>query len=338
MIGRRAILLVGIGVTTRRAAAALPADDGSVGAPLATPQMPHLLDGYAVRPPWKVAGVDYAVGIPASVALTDWKTITIPGVTRDANSVRISASNVVLDGVDFSLHSGASVVVDAVANAILQNCKFGGSSFKVISTGIIDSAAVNLIVRNCVFDGAGAGTAACVLFIRNSGNVTLLYNFIDNFPSRVIELVKGGIIDYRFNLIGAGAMQSGAHLNYLEFGEGAAVPTVAFNTTAQIVHAPSGGEGFQFYFNGGGTMNRPVCANNTMIARGGRDTPAMSYMLHGSVSLNAINTMLVGPATVNHNYFDVSSAYGALYDGSFRGWHLSGNMDMLSGHVIPTPE
>ena len=35
--------------------------DGSANAPAGTPQLPNLLNGYAVRPPWEVAGVDYAV-------------------------------------------------------------------------------------------------------------------------------------------------------------------------------------------------------------------------------------------------------------------------------------
>ena len=141
VIGRRAVLLAGIGVATHRAAAASPDDDGSAGAPVGTPQMPHLLDGYRVRPPWKVAGVDYAVGIPASAILTDWKTLDIPNVTLGANSVRISDSNVVLDGIDFSRHDGASVGVAGVATATIQNCRFGGSNLKTIGTGIINSAA-----------------------------------------------------------------------------------------------------------------------------------------------------------------------------------------------------
>jgi len=37
--------------------------------------MAGLLSGYVVRPPWKVAGVDYAVGVPAGTALADPTTI-----------------------------------------------------------------------------------------------------------------------------------------------------------------------------------------------------------------------------------------------------------------------
>ena len=39
-----------------------PGMDGRSRAPSGTPQWPNLLDGYAARPPWSVAGVDYPVG------------------------------------------------------------------------------------------------------------------------------------------------------------------------------------------------------------------------------------------------------------------------------------
>src|SRR5262249_7565368 len=50
--------------------------DGSANAPTGTPQLPNLFAGEAVRPPWMVAGVDYAVGVPAGTALTDWQKVT----------------------------------------------------------------------------------------------------------------------------------------------------------------------------------------------------------------------------------------------------------------------
>ena len=43
--------------------------DGSANAPAGTPQLPTLLNGYAVRPSWNVAGVDYYVGVPTGTVL-----------------------------------------------------------------------------------------------------------------------------------------------------------------------------------------------------------------------------------------------------------------------------
>ena len=52
--------------------------DGSNNASAGAPQLPNLLSGYAVRAPWNVAGVDYAVGVPTGTALKDWETIRSP--------------------------------------------------------------------------------------------------------------------------------------------------------------------------------------------------------------------------------------------------------------------
>ena len=70
-------------------------------------QHPALLAGYALRPSWKVAGVDYAVGVPATATLTDWRLLSGPGITVNTTAmppyVRVdNTSNVVISGVDFS--------------------------------------------------------------------------------------------------------------------------------------------------------------------------------------------------------------------------------------------
>src|SRR5262249_43812194 len=53
--------------------------DGANGAPSGTPQLPSILSGYAVRAPWQVAGVDYAVGVPVGTTLRDPATISMAG-------------------------------------------------------------------------------------------------------------------------------------------------------------------------------------------------------------------------------------------------------------------
>ena len=45
--------------------------DGAVNAPAGTPQFANLLNGYAVRPPWQVAGVDYQLACPLVRLLKD---------------------------------------------------------------------------------------------------------------------------------------------------------------------------------------------------------------------------------------------------------------------------
>ena len=72
------------------------AGDGSAGAPAGTPQFANILNGYAARPAWEVAGVDYAVGIKAGTVLKDPATIHIAGVTVDqgAQQVVVTGANV----------------------------------------------------------------------------------------------------------------------------------------------------------------------------------------------------------------------------------------------------
>jgi hypothetical protein len=58
--------------------------------------------------PWKVAGVDHAVGVPSTATLTDCKLLSGPGITGNTTAmppyVRVdNTSNVVISGVDFSL-------------------------------------------------------------------------------------------------------------------------------------------------------------------------------------------------------------------------------------------
>ena len=68
-------------------------DDGYANAPPGPIQRPALLAGYSARPPWKVAGVDYAVGIPAGTVLTDWQNLKGPGISINGNMVRIDNTN-----------------------------------------------------------------------------------------------------------------------------------------------------------------------------------------------------------------------------------------------------
>src|SRR6185369_3771094 len=99
-------------------------NDGSVLAPGGVPQHSMALNGYAVRPSWEVAGIDYAVG-PRQVPTKDPATISMSGVSVNTSTrtVSITGSNVTLDGYDFSLHGGYQVWVGG-ANVTITNSTF----------------------------------------------------------------------------------------------------------------------------------------------------------------------------------------------------------------------
>ncbi len=132
-------------------------NDGSTGAPAGTPQFPNLFTtnaapgSYATRPPWKVAGVDYHVGIdrntyPTNASLKDPSSATLPsGVTRTGTVMTISGNNVLLDGFDFSLGGGWELDVNG-NNCTVQNCNWVATTFML---GVSGSG--NLI-QNCEFN------------------------------------------------------------------------------------------------------------------------------------------------------------------------------------------
>jgi hypothetical protein len=103
-----------------------PSPTPSKGAP-----HPALLASYRTRPPWKVAGIDYPVGVPSGTTLTDWQSLSGPGITVRADVtppyVRVDdTSNVVISGVDFSLHDGAYLWFKNSPSLTVINSNFGG--------------------------------------------------------------------------------------------------------------------------------------------------------------------------------------------------------------------
>src|SRR5882724_5655299 len=101
-------------------------NDGLANAPANAPQMPTLLSGYAARPTWSVAGVDYAVGYASGTTLRDPSTISMAGVTVDKvnHVIDISGSNITLSGYDFSLNGGWGVSINSGNNVTVENSKF----------------------------------------------------------------------------------------------------------------------------------------------------------------------------------------------------------------------
>lgn len=308
-------------------------NDGSLNASTGASQLPNLLDGYAVRPSWEVAGVDYAVGVPAGTQLKDWQTLSGPGITISGNMVRIDGqSGVHLDGIDFSTNGGAFVYLTNSPDAVITNCKFQATT----PTSLIDAGpgSPNLTVEHCTLIGGADGSA----LISGSGDVVVQYNWMKDFPQHAVEIGGSTDLTYKYNLIENGGTVAGSHLNYLQqTGSGVTNKIdIEFNTSYETPSAASG-EGYQFDINDGsnsGTLVDPIFAYNTMIATG--DT-SMSYMVHGSskyASSNPAVTPISGIASAHDNFFDTSGSYGAFYTGSMDGWSLSNNVDMRSGKVV----
>ena len=303
-------------------------------------QHPTLLASYAKRPAWKVAGVDYAVGVPATTALTDWHLLSGSGITVNATArppfVRVAdQSNVVISGVDFSLHGGGAIFFVNSPNPTVTNSKFGGPNLAYLSGGSIIYAlpgSPGLTVSYNTVDGGGAQGGSSLVSASGGGTTTLTYNWLKNFPQHVLELnTSAGSIGtysliYKYNLIEKGGTGAGNHLNYLQFGTNSNSSSidVEYNTSYQTWQA-AGGEGYQFGSWVPGLIRNVTVAYNVMIAAG--SPTAMSYMVHGDGIQNA--------GIAHDNYIDPTSSYGWLYPGSFTGWTLYDNYNMKTGAIIP---
>jgi hypothetical protein len=294
-------------------------------------QHPALLASYAKRPPWKVAGVDYAVGVPSMTVLTDWKLLSGPGITMNTTAippyVRVDdTSNVVISGVDFSLHGGAIVLFINSPNPTVTNSNFGGVNLTKMSNAAIwsDPNSPNLTASYNTMDGAGPGTGAGFISSAGSGTTTLTYNWFKNFPNHILEMLASApfAIVYKYNLIEQGGMQVGAHPNLLQEGTNSdsASIDVEYNTSYQT-HQVAGGEQFQFASYGTGLIKNVTLAYNVLIAAG--SGIAVSYTIHGGGAQNA--------GVAHDNYIDRTATYGWLYPGSVTGWKFSNNYNMTTG-------
>ncbi len=317
-------------------AIAQPYNDGASNASRGPAQRPTLFFGYCVRPPWQVAGVDYAVGIDSGTVLKNPVTCgCLPtGASRDEvnHLIRVTANNVVLDGFDFYTYGRYNVYIDGSTNSVtgtqVKNCYFYGG-VPVTSHGTV----TNTSITHNTIDGAGVNDTCTGCYgecIYVNGDLTVEYNWIKNVQQHFVSTggAPGGTLNYRFNLLEDGGWVTGAHLNYLQWSGNAVSnnPKALFNTMVQHVTL-AGGEGFQMEEQAGstGSINNAEVAYNTLIAiSDSLGTKAESYILHTGSSNN---NPAPATGTVHENYIDASGAYGAFYPG-LTGFTYCGDINM----------
>ena len=334
--------------------------DGCIGARAGAPQYPTLLNDYARRPPWNVAGVDYHVGAPAGTVFKDWRTLkanTLPGFEWDSRGYfRCKAGIVLLDGYDFTTGNAAwniYVPKDGCAGLIVTNSKMGcipgagiGQNKPAFNGFNIQSTNIKFIFKNNSVDyincqGSG-GAVNGFITIGNLGCINCLLDVEYNYVRDLFNTFIGAGGSYTSFIIKYNVIENPAtsepgdprkiHMNSLSFlASGTVSPIFTFNTTF-VSQSYAGGELPQFYYNGGGTMNSPAVTNNTFPRNG---CNCVSYIIHGS-SASGVSppTSLIGMGVISDNYFDPRGAHGVFYYGSFKGWSASGNINMISGETI----
>ncbi|MEY9884259.1 Ig-like domain-containing protein [Bradyrhizobium sp. USDA 329] len=302
-------------------------NDGSANAPIGSAQLSSLLDTYgANRPAWKVAGVDYHVGVPTGLALKDPATISMAGVSVDTahKSITVTGSNVTLDGYDF----GGWAVVTSAANTTLTNSNFNGLNPSGPQDAVITgtSSSSNLHISNCTIDGLSGGGHAEFLVEMEGPGLTIEYSWLKNSNSDLIGRhgQDGGDITIQYNLLQqAGMGGSGTHGDYLQvYGPTIDSTHILYNTAVQ---------------DGGTTQG--FIADNTKSGEFAGNTLIGSVSYWMSVSgpgTDAAN--LSGAFSTHDNYFDVTKAFGFNYpaagpDDSYSQTSFVHNVNMVTGEV-----
>ncbi len=327
-----------------------PANDGSAGAPNASPAQPTLLNGYTKTITstlgCKVAGVSagYGVGITTGTSLTDWRTLSGTGITVNTGTGIVTygaGSTCDAENIDFSLGNGAWLYFHGCTNQTAKNNKFicGSLCISNMSIGIItvDSCSGNTTITDNFIDGGSqnSNNQSTVISVSctGSGTTTIAYNQIQNYSQHVLEYDNSGTLVMKWNFISNGAMTTGGHLNYLQLASGTYSIDVEFNTSYQALQISSG-EGYQYYNGTGGTntISGLTVRYNTMIADSASASGAMSNLMHGlchSVPDCATTlTILSGSANIDHNFFDPT---GTITGTNLDVFYASGGSAMWTG-------
>lgn len=209
--------------------------DGRSSAPIVSggPQFPTLLSSYPYRPPWQVAGIDYPVGIPSSVSLSDPTLITgMTGVSVDAVNkfiriLRAAGNTVTLDGYDFSLHGGYKVYISGVGNGggasvVIQNCYFkvGANKIQFIQS---ETDAGPLTIQFCEGNGSGLENINDATATLDNPSIgfgggagVMLYNRWTNIRYDVCNFTTTTSFVAKFNLIDSCSYLAAAHFDALQ--------------------------------------------------------------------------------------------------------------------------
>lgn len=339
--------------------------DGSVNAQTGSANRSTLLNGYSVRPPWKVAGVDYAVGASTSACggtLGDPATAVISGVTvnTSAHTFTVTGSGVTIQCWDFSLEGGVWQVLVQAANCTIKNNNFLlGASFPSSEPGPINgnASASNLIVEYNTIDGGGnptdgaaqhwtVNTVYSALVYSVGSGFTVQYNYLKNSGQQNVDYGGSGAFVDQFNLKENSALVASTHNNWVQFTNNAALtsPVEQFNTGYQAsVGGNQGvgcGEAFQVDAQEGFGITGAEVQYNTGIATvdSSSNCPSLanktiSFLIAFHAEPNNNKS-----GVIQSNYLDYSGASGPFnIDAASASMSISicnGNINMSNGATI----
>lgn len=336
------------------------AGDGRAGILDDTAQYPKLLIGYAARSPCRVAGVDYAVGVPRTRSLKD---PTLPGnlprgLTYNASQKLVRCDNgdrIVVQDLDFSVRGGVGLYIPSCTNVTIRfnRFKIGANCVGVIMQG---RDAQGIIVEYNEIDGGGGSSSDGCPSDRRSEMVTLnaagglkqvRYNWLRNAPQHFVSFGgttgrNSGSIVLKSNLIEKCGYYEGGHCNGFQIVGGQYDRAVIAHNT--FVSPQPGASGFpsglvipiSFMAQLGGNLSNGRIYGNTIVTS--RPKKTVSYAIYCGAEPTAGGAN-VG-ALVYSNYIDARGAYGAFYPNQpcSGAWSdARPNVDMVTGRFLKRP-
>lgn len=307
--------------------------DGSDQAAAASPQHPGLLSSFLIRPSWKVAGIDYAVGYAATTTLLDPSTLSISGVTVDATAHRVTVStgNLTLNGYDFSSGGGWSVNVTGASNVTIKNSKFAlTSAYGSYPAIMADASSPGLNIEYNVIDGGGSSVTNMSpnALISINSDAVIEYNWIKNAPSDLFDAsATGGSLVVEFNLFENAGQLGLAGANQFKVGSGTFSSLVFdYNTVYQMSGTSLGAGGLNLIPPSGSAITSLDVGHCTLAAPG---TPGV--LSFGIATLPS----QTGSGQVHDNYVDISGMIQFSYIGSSAAnLTYSNNLDLDTGKPL----
>ena len=314
--------------------------DGRSNAPTGRPQHPNLLTPYGTRrPPWKVAGVDYRVGVQSGVVLKPIGQIHNPNVQVDTANriIRMSGHDYTVDGFDFS---GWTLYIQA-QRVIIQNCKSTQPRAFAVFAPNTDPAPwfpMDITFRYCEMSGFGVQSLNDLwsfIALRGGGTMVVEYCWLTHSCAHIYETTLSansrGI--FRYNLeteIGTGDPVN--HVNFTQVWGGSSSAQHLFTFNCMVNHRQfAGGQMVQV----AGTNS--LVANNTMLAL---TTPEPGF----SGGTEGISHMFdpghagefVTGCVIRDNYIDNSGvAFDVFHSNAAKpSITVTGNKNMLNGKTI----
>ncbi len=281
---------------------------------------------YATRPPWRVAGVDYPVGIPSATVLKDPSTATLPaGCSYSSNTVTCnSTGSLTINGYDFSLHNCIYLdIYNYTGTITIENSNFamGSSTACQSQYGLFDlepsTNGSSLIVQNNVFnDNAPTFPTLTNYFdvwdtYRTSGTSLYQYNAFLASIGRPIETASAGNWTAQYNYFEGINYGNATHGEIEIMGStGTNVNfTSEFNTSLMPANYGGGATSIWYISDGstnGQTFGTVNLENNTNVTNlfGGSGGSVVVSVADTEFAYNPVTT-----ANILNNYIDPTGSF-----------------------------